>query len=101
MMETYPPFDYVVRDSIYYIGMVFLAIFVVEMGIMLIALGPKGYVMNPVTCFDGFVVIVSIIELVAGGGGGLKALRTLRLFRVLNKLASRWPPLKVLLKAMV
>ena len=50
----------------------FTLAFVVEMLIMLIALGPKGYVMNPVTCFDGFVVIVSIIELVTGGGEGTR-----------------------------
>lgn len=34
-----------------------------------------------------------------GQGGPFTALRTFRLFRVLNKLASRWPSFRVLLKA--
>jgi len=36
-----------------------------------------------------------------GAGGQLTGLRTLRIFSVLSRLASRWPSLKVLLKAMV
>jgi hypothetical protein len=84
----------------------FLSIFIVEMFIMLTALGPKGYIKNPITAFDGFVVCISIIELVInktsdGGGGALSALRTFRLFRVMNKLANKWSKLKVLLKAML
>eukprot|EP00927_Polykrikos_kofoidii_P085372 TRINITY_DN9275_c0_g3_i1.p1 TRINITY_DN9275_c0_g3~~TRINITY_DN9275_c0_g3_i1.p1 ORF type:complete len:1882 (-),score=349.70 TRINITY_DN9275_c0_g3_i1:200-5845(-) len=83
------------------LGYIILGIFIVEMIIMLLARGPKGYCLNPITAFDGFVVLSSIIELIAGSGGGLKALRTLRLFRVINKLANRISSLKVLLKAMV
>jgi len=86
---------------------VFLVIFLIEMAIMILALGPKGYVKNPTTAFDGFVVIISIIEIImlkasdGKGAGGLSALRTFRLFRVMNKLASNWRNFKVLLKAIV
>mmetsp|Transcript_4740 Transcript_4740/g.8379 ORF Transcript_4740/g.8379 Transcript_4740/m.8379 type:complete len:1851 (+) Transcript_4740:174-5726(+) len=82
-------------------GKIVLGIFVFEMVVMLTALGPKGYVLNPVTCFDGLVVILSIVEEATGGGGALTAMRCLRLFRVLNKLASNWEAFRVLLKAMV
>lgn len=85
---------------------IFLGIFVVEMIIMIIAKSPIGYIRDPITCFDGFVVLISVIELIInktsdGGGGGLSALRTFRLFRVMNKLANKWSKLKVLLKAML
>jgi len=93
-------------DAIDVIEKIFLGIFVIEMGINITAFGPKGYVTNPVTAFDGFVVIISVTETVMklasdGGGGGLSVLRTFRLFRVMNKLANKWTKLKVLLKAML
>ena len=100
-LDQYPPaveLDGFVAVSEY----VFLCVFIIEMCIMIGAHGPKGYVMNPVTCFDGAIVTISIVqELVPGSaGGGFAALRTLRLLRVMNKLANRWPSFRVLLKAM-
>jgi len=104
MMETFPP-QVAVEGPKTFIGRVFLLIFIIEAILEITARGVVGYIKNPTTCFDGVVVIVSIIEeaiaLNGGSPGGLKALRTLRLFRVLNKFASRSPPLKILLKAMV
>mmetsp|Transcript_86137 Transcript_86137/g.223875 ORF Transcript_86137/g.223875 Transcript_86137/m.223875 type:complete len:1894 (+) Transcript_86137:58-5739(+) len=104
MLDTYPPII-IIQKPKDWIARVFLLIFIFEMVVELIARGPKGYVKNLSTCFDGFVVIVSIIEEViymsGGQAGGLKALRTLRLFRVLNKFASRSPALRILLASMV
>eukprot|EP00930_Biecheleria_cincta_P038314 TRINITY_DN2632_c0_g4_i1.p1 TRINITY_DN2632_c0_g4~~TRINITY_DN2632_c0_g4_i1.p1 ORF type:complete len:1915 (+),score=307.93 TRINITY_DN2632_c0_g4_i1:101-5845(+) len=80
---------------------VFLGIFLVEMAIMLGAFGPKRYLTTPVMCFDGLIVLISLIQVLSGDGGPFAALRTLRLLRVLNKLATRWPSFRVLLKAML
>lgn len=100
-LESFPPVVSL-QDFLQVCEKVFLGIFCVEMLIMLGAMGPKRYVMNPITCFDGFIVLVSLFQACFdGGGSAFTALRTLRLFRVLNKLAHRWPSFRVLLKAMV
>merc|ERR1712048_1149095 len=86
---------------------IYLGIFLVEMAIMLIALGPLGYIKNPATAFDGVVVVLSIVELVVnatsedGGNGFLSALRTFRLFKLMNKLANKVIRVKVLLRAII
>jgi hypothetical protein len=101
------PFGYaILAEVIEVLELLFLAIFVVEMVIMITALGPIGYVRNPITLFDGVVVIISIIETIVnktsdGGAGVFTVFRTFRLFRVLNKLANKWSKLKILLKATV
>jgi len=104
MLDQHPPIVSI-QDTKDTIARIFLCIFVVEMFFEIVGRGPKGYVMNPSTLFDGCVVIVSLIEeaiyLSGGKAGGLKALRTLRLFRVLNKFASRSPALKILLKSIL
>mmetsp|Transcript_88811 Transcript_88811/g.287113 ORF Transcript_88811/g.287113 Transcript_88811/m.287113 type:complete len:2023 (+) Transcript_88811:144-6212(+) len=105
MMVKFPP-DVVLDEILEYINKCFLGIFVLEMMIEIVARGPLGYLKNYTTLFDGFVVMVSLIEtamLMASGGGtsALQALRTLRLFRVLNKFASKNPKIAILLKSMV
>jgi len=109
MMETYPPIT-ALQEPMNICENVFLVYFCCEMIILIGALGPKGYVKNPVTRFDGVIVCVSLIQKIVsltqddssdGGSSAFTALRTLRLFRVLNKLASRSMSFRVLLKAMV
>eukprot|EP00421_Protoceratium_reticulatum_P005607 CAMPEP_0168363876 /NCGR_PEP_ID=MMETSP0228-20121227/3920_1 /TAXON_ID=133427 /ORGANISM="Protoceratium reticulatum, Strain CCCM 535 (=CCMP 1889)" /LENGTH=1902 /DNA_ID=CAMNT_0008376623 /DNA_START=137 /DNA_END=5845 /DNA_ORIENTATION=+ len=100
MLEKYPP-EVSWKDFIHTAEITFLAVFCVEMAIMLGAYGPWKYATNPVTAFDGVIVIVSVVQEGIGESGPLTALRTLRLFRVLNKLQDRWHSLKVLLKAML
>jgi len=100
MMERFPP-DPSQDRPLFVVNVLFLVIFCLEMIIELVARGPGGYIRNATTAFDGFTTLVSIIEMSTGGEGGLKALRTLRLFRVLNKLATRFPALGVMMKAMV
>ena len=44
------------------------------MALKLVALSPYGYVRDKMNCFDGMIVLLSIVELVFfGGGGDLKA----------------------------
>jgi len=100
MMESFPP-PRGQQDVLDVLEMTFLVVFCGEMAVLLMALGPKQYFKNPVTAFDGTIVITSVVQACVGQAGPLTALRTLRLFRVLNKLANRWPSFKVLLKAMV
>lgn len=41
---------------------VFTLIFLIEMYIKLIALTPRGYIRDGMNCFDGFIVIVSVVD---------------------------------------
>lgn len=79
---------------------IFLVIFTIEMLLELLARGPKGYALNPFTCFDGVVVVLAIIGKIVPVMN-LSMLRTLRLFRVLLKIAKKQPKLGVLIKAML
>jgi len=83
-------------------NIVFVIIFAIEMVLKLLALGLKRYVSDTFNIFDGVVVIISIIELILSAvapdafGGGISALRTFRMFRVL-KLARQWKQLNKLI----
>ena len=55
-----------------------------EMVLKLVAFGPRGYVKTRWNIFDGFIVVISIVDLILvlakiGGGAGLSVLRTFRL----------------------
>lgn len=54
------------------------------MVLKLISLGPRGYVKSRWNIFDGFIVVISIVDLILelavdGKGAGLSVLRTFRL----------------------
>jgi len=71
--------------------------FVIEMLIKLIGFGLRGYAADKMNIFDGFVVVISCVEVIMGffsGGGGnyLSVLRSFRLLRVF-KLARSWKQL--------
>ncbi|CAE7382650.1 CACNA1H [Symbiodinium sp. CCMP2592] len=102
MLDGYPPIVSL-QEFLATCENVFLIIFCVEMCIMIGAYGPCRYLKTPVTCFDGIIVTASVVQVLSSpdGQAPFTALRTLRLFRVLNKLASRWPSFRVLLKAML
>jgi len=90
----------------------FNSIFVIEMGLKNIALGPSGYLSDSMNCFDGFIVLVTVIDwsinlnLVVssmGGGKALSSIRVLRSLRVLRvtKLLRSLTFMKLIIKVMV
>ena len=74
---------------------VFLAIFVVEIGLKLYARGPRFF-RDPWNVFDFVIVAVSLVP----GSGPLSVLRTLRVLRVL-RLVSAVPRLRFIVEALL
>jgi len=66
------------------------------MVLKLIGLGFKKYMQDGFNIFDGTIVIISIVELVGDGGGGISVLRAFRLLRIF-KIIRSWKDLQVLL----
>ncbi|KHJ46714.1 hypothetical protein D918_03038 [Trichuris suis] len=83
-----------------YSNILFTALFAVEMLLKLIAEGPFGYISDGFNLFDGGIVVLSIVELIQGGNGGLSVLRTFRLLRIL-KLVRFMPALRYQLIVML
>ena len=73
---------------------VFTYIFIIELTMKLIAVGPSRYLSDKMNYMDGGVVLMSIVELVInslntegnGGGSSLSAFRTIRIFRTFRVL---------------
>ena len=42
---------------------IWIYVFIAEMGIKLIALNPIGYIKEPMNCFDGSIVALTIFDL--------------------------------------
>jgi hypothetical protein len=59
-------------------------VFIVEMGLKLLVLSPAGYVKDPFNNVDGFIVIVSVLDLILTSFVSLKAFRSLKIFRTLK-----------------
>ncbi|XP_025084578.1 voltage-dependent T-type calcium channel subunit alpha-1G-like isoform X7 [Pomacea canaliculata] len=76
-----------------YSNVVFSVLFATEMGFKVMAYGPFGYISDGFNLFDGFIVILSVVELAQGGASGLSVLRTFRLLRIL-KLVRFMPALR-------
>eukprot|EP00746_Dinoflagellata_sp_MGD_P008476 gnl/MRDRNA2_/MRDRNA2_116976_c0_seq1.p1 gnl/MRDRNA2_/MRDRNA2_116976_c0~~gnl/MRDRNA2_/MRDRNA2_116976_c0_seq1.p1 ORF type:complete len:1680 (-),score=292.24 gnl/MRDRNA2_/MRDRNA2_116976_c0_seq1:144-4679(-) len=101
MFDKFPPPNAVERLALEYCGHIFNTVFTFEMVINLVAMGPKRYWTNPVTAFDGVIVIVSLISWMGlgGGGGAARAFRGFRLLRIF-RLAKKWTSFRILLKSM-
>lgn len=73
------------------IDSVFLLLYYIEMVMRLIAIGPKSFAMDPMNVFDLFVNIMSAIDFFSSGQNAtqgfqiLRAVRVLRLFKILNR----------------
>jgi hypothetical protein len=67
---------------------VFTWIFICEMSLKMIAIGPLKYLSDPMNYLDGSVVMLSVVELVflSGEGGAISAFRTVRIFRTFRVL---------------
>lgn len=82
----------VMKADLEFLNKIFTWIFIVEMSIKLMAIGPKKYSSNVMNLLDGGVVLLSIVEILMtalGGGGGagnLQAFRTVRVFRTFRVL---------------
>ena len=99
------------------VNFVLTVVFVLEMLLKLAGLGCRGYLNKAMNCFDAFIVIISVLEIISSpplvlqrlfklhptkslvGGGGTSALRAVRVLR-LFKLARNWRDLQVLLMTM-
>ena len=87
-------------------NLVLTMVFVFEMIFKMIGLGLGSYFEDSFNIFDCIIVCLSILEIVlsetgalADGGGGLSALRGLRLFR-LFKLARSWKDMRIILSSL-
>ena len=89
------------------INFLFSLVFTIEMILKLLALGLLEYLQDTANVFDGIIVILSFVEVIAAppvvfggkegeGGGAITALRSFRLFRIF-KLMSKWKSMKQLL----
>ncbi|CAK9290832.1 unnamed protein product [Gordionus sp. m RMFG-2023] len=67
-----------------YSNFVFTVLFAIEMILKLSAYGIYDYIKIGFNIFDGFIVILSVIELTQSGDSGLSVLRTFRLLRILK-----------------
>lgn len=97
----YEGMDASYEEALNYANYAFVAIFAFEFLIKLLALGATKYAGDRFNLFDGVVVLVSIIEVfldnfTESSGGGISALRTFRMLRVL-KLARSWKQLNKLI----
>jgi len=99
-LEKFPP-DLTVLEFLSVCEWVFIIVFSVEMLLFLVAWGPVKYVKNPLSLFDGIIVILSISEKFLSDTAALRAFRGFRLVRVVFKIARRWGSFRVLLKAMI
>ena len=59
-------------ESLEFMNEIFTWIFITEMGLKLLARGPKKYANERMNLLDGAVVILSIVEIIMAsqGGGG-------------------------------
>jgi hypothetical protein len=100
-LDGYPP-PQALMPTLSTANVIFAVVFIVEMVLLHVALGPKEYWTNKASAFDGFIVVSSIMEFALEGEGGssVLALRGFRLLRVF-KLAKKWKNFRVLLKSIV
>lgn len=87
------------------IDFVFSVIFIVEAFVKIVAMGfifnKKAYLREAWNCLDLFIVCVSIVGFLPGGGSeGLKALRTFRILRPLRSV-NKMPMMKAQIGALL
>ena len=96
-LDSYPS-DSSLQAKLDKLNIAFFCIFTSEMLIKLIGLGIKNYVKEKFNLFDGFIVMMSIIDVIVNyslssdGNAGKSAVSAFRAFRLLRvfKLAKSW-----------
>jgi hypothetical protein len=78
----------------------FAGIFGLEMLLKLLVLTPLGYAKEMINVFDGFIVIISFVEIGLGGTSQFSVLRAFRLLRVF-KLLKSFPSLLAIVEVIV
>lgn len=80
--------------SLTQINQIFTYIFISELGIKLISIGPIAYLRDKMNYLDAGVVMLSIFEMTifsgGGAGGAISAFRTVRIFRTFRVLWVAW-----------
>ena len=85
------------------LNLIWFSVFLLEMIVKLVILTPKGYARDSFNLFDGFIVVMSVVDVSltfsgsGGGGGAISAMRGFRLLRIF-KLAKSWKKFQDLLK---
>uniref|UniRef100_UPI00358ED82E voltage-dependent N-type calcium channel subunit alpha-1B-like n=1 Tax=Myxine glutinosa TaxID=7769 RepID=UPI00358ED82E len=90
---------------LYYAEFIFLSLFIFEVGLKLLALGPQAYFISSFNCFDCVVVVASLFEVLwawiqPGTSFGLSVLRALRLLRIF-KVTKYWSSLRNLVVSLL
>eukprot|EP00163_Fabomonas_tropica_P014779 TRINITY_DN2686_c0_g2_i1.p1 TRINITY_DN2686_c0_g2~~TRINITY_DN2686_c0_g2_i1.p1 ORF type:complete len:1526 (-),score=377.56 TRINITY_DN2686_c0_g2_i1:447-4610(-) len=84
-------------DFLYIANIILTVIFILELLIKVVGLGPREYVRDRFNIFDAIIVAISIVELILGSGGAVTVFRAFRLMRVF-KLVRSWQSLRQLLE---
>ena len=106
MAAEYNGMPQLLKDILEWVNIFLFSYFVVEMIIKIIGFGPIGYVKDRMNIFDGFVVLISAVEVVlrafssGDGDNNLSIMRSFRLLRVF-KLARSWKQLNEIITTMV
>lgn len=82
------------------VNIFFCSMFVLELAVKIIGLGPFDFFKDGFDTFDFIVTAISVIELILSGNSSLTALRTFRLLRLL-RLLRHWTSLLSLISAVI
>jgi len=92
--------DATLNDFCEIMNAVFVTIFASEMLIKILGDGLANYWADSFNRFDGFVVITSLVELVAASSGSFTALRAFRLMRIF-KVARSWKAMQTIMRCIL
>ena len=95
-METVPAINDPYGSLLYQFDRLCLTIFVVELTLAVVAMGPRGFFKEPWRVFDFIVVAIALVP----ATGAFSILRSLRVLRVL-RLASASPRMRVVVSALL
>lgn len=95
-LETVPAINNPYGEILYQLDRICLTIFVIELSLAIIAMGPKAFFREPWRIFDFIVVGIALIP----ATGAFSVVRSLRVLRVL-RLASASPRMRLVVSALL